>query len=95
MNQYEVLYIIAPELDEEATRTTIDKFRGIVESNDGEVISIDEWGNKKLAYAIDYKTTGYYVLMSFNSAAAFPPELERNMKNDETILRHLVTRKNT
>lgn len=93
MNQYEVLYIIVPELDEEATRASIDKFKGIVESNGGEVVSVDEWGKKKLAYAIDYKTEGYYVLMSFNSAPEFPPELERNMKNDEAVLRYLVTRK--
>jgi small subunit ribosomal protein S6 len=93
MNPYEVLYIIVPELDEEATRASIDKFKGIVESNGGEVVSVDEWGKKKLAYPIDYKTEGYYVLMSFNSAPEFPPELERNMKNDEAILRYLVTRK--
>lgn len=93
MNPYEVLYIIVPELDEEAVHASIDKFKGIVESNGGEVASVDEWGKKKLAYAINYKTEGHYVLMSFNSASEFPPELERNMKNDEAILRYLVTRK--
>ena len=93
MNQYEVLYIIVPELDEEATRASIEKFKGIVESNGGEVVSVDEWGKKKLAYEIDYKTEGYYVLMSFNSSPEFPKELERNFKNDEAILRYLVTRK--
>lgn len=93
LNQYEVLYIIVPELEEEAVRASIDKFKGIVETNGGEIVSIDEWGKKKLAYPIDYKTDGYYVLMSFNSAPDFPPELERNLKNDEAILRYLVTRK--
>lgn len=93
MNQYEVLYIIVPELDEEAVRASTEKFKGIVESNGGEVVSVDDWGKKKLAYSIDYKTEGHYVLMSFNSAPEFPPELERNMKNDEAILRYLVTRK--
>ena len=93
MNQYEVLYIIVPELDEEATRASIEKFKGIVESNAGEIVSVDEWGKRRLAYAIDYKTEGYYVLMSFNSAPEFPKELERNMKNDEQILRYMVTRK--
>ena len=93
MNPYEVLYIITPELDETAVRASIDKFKGIVETNGGEVASVDEWGKKKLAYSIDYKTGGYYVLMSFNAAPEFPPELERNMKNDEAVLRYLVTRK--
>ena len=93
MNQYEVLYIIVPELDEEATRASIEKFKGIVESNGAEVVAIDEWGKRRLAYPIDYKAEGTYVLMSFNSAPEFPKELERNMKNDEQILRYMVTRK--
>ena len=93
MNQYEALYIILPDLDEEATHASVEKFKGIVESNGGEVAAIDEWGKKRLAYAIDYKTEGYYVLMSFNGASELPKELERNFKNDEQILRYLVTRK--
>lgn len=93
MNQYEALYILAPEMDEESTRASIEKFKGIAESNNAEVVGIDEWGKRKLAYAIDYKTEGYYVLMSFNSAPEFPKELERNLKNDEKVLRFLVTRK--
>ena len=93
MNPYEALYIIVPELDEEATRATIEKFKGIVESNAGEVAGVDEWGKRRLAYPIDYKTEGYYVLMSFNSAPEFPAELERNFKNDERIMRYMVTRK--
>ena len=93
MNQYEVLYIIVPDLDEEATRASIEKYKEIVASNGGEVVSVDEWGKKKLAYDIDYKSEGYYVLMSFAAAPEFPKELERNYKNDEAILRYLVTRK--
>ncbi len=93
MNQYEVLYIIVPDLDEEAARASIEKFKGIVETNGGEVTAVDEWGKKRLAYEINYKTEGYYVLMSFNGASELPKELERNFKNDEQILRYLVTRK--
>ena len=93
MNPYEALYIIVPELDEEATKATIEKFKGIVESNAGEVAGVDEWGKRRLAYPIDYKTEGYYVLMSFNSAPEFPAELERDFKNDERIMRYMVTRK--
>lgn len=93
MNLYEALYIIVPELDEETNRSVIDKFKGIVETNGGEIASVDEWGKRKLAYAIDYKTEGYYVLMSFNGASELPKELERNLKNDERVLRFLVTKK--
>ena len=93
MNQYEALYIIVPELDEETMRGVTDKFKGIVEQNSGEIVSVDEWGKHKLAYAIDYKTEGYYVLMSFAGSSELPKELERNLKNDERILRYLVIRK--
>ena len=93
MNLYEALFILVPELDEEATHAAVEKFKGIVEANGAEITAIDEWGKRKLAYPINYKTEGYYVLMSFNSAPEFPKELERNMKNDEQVLRYLVTRK--
>lgn len=93
MNQYEALYIIDAILDDEAYRASIEKFKGIVEANGGEIAAIDEWGKRKLAYAIDYKTEGSYVLMTFNSAPELPKELERNFKNDEQILRYMVTRK--
>ena len=93
MNQYEALYIIVPTLDEEAMKASVEKFKGIVATNGGEVTALDEWGKKRLAYPINYKTEGYYVLMSFSCAPEFPKELERNFKNDEAILRYLVTRK--
>ena len=93
MNAYEALYIITPELEAEVNKTLIQKYSDIVTSNGGEVEKIDEWGKTRLAYPIDYKTEGYYVLMTFNSAPEFPKELERNFKNDESLLRYMVTRK--
>lgn len=93
MNPYEAMYIIVPGLDEETNRSVIEKFKGIVEQNGGEIAALDEWGKRKLAYAIDYKTEGYYVLMSFSGSSELPKELERNLKNDERVLRFLVIRK--
>ena len=93
MNKYESLYIITPELDEEATKACVAKFSGIVTANGGTVTEVNEWGKRRLAYAIDYKTEGYYVLMNFESAPEFPHELERNFKIDESILRYMVIRK--
>ena len=90
MNQYEVLYIIVPDLDEEATRASVDKFKGIVESNGGEVVAVDEWGKRKLAYEINYKTEGYYVLMSFTSGPEFPKELDRILGITEGIMRSMI-----
>ncbi len=93
MNKYETLYVITPELEEEATKAVIEKFSGIITANGGEIESVDEWGKRRLAYPIDYKTEGYYVLTTFSAAPEFPRELERNFNNDENILRYLVVRK--
>ena len=90
MNQYEVLYLITPELDEEANRAVMDKFAGIITGNGGEIVKQDEWGKRKLAYAIDYKTEGYYVLMSFTSAPEFPKELDRILGITEEIMRSMI-----
>lgn len=93
MNKYEAMYIVTPELEDEAIKAIVEKFSGIIAANGGEVESVDEWGRKKLAYAIDYKTEGYYVLVHFAAAPELPRELERNFKNDESVLRYMVTRK--
>ena len=91
MNKYESLYIITPELEHEAIKPTVEKFSALVSANGGEVEKIDEWGRRRLAYLIDYKSEGYYVLMQFAGNHELPHELERNLRNDENILRFIVT----
>ncbi len=81
-----------PELNEEDTASTVAKFSGIITANGGEIENVDEWGKRRLAYTIDYNTEGYYVLVVFNGPADLPAELERNLKNDERIMRYKVTR---
>ena len=93
MNQYEVLYVITPELDEEADKAVMDKFADIITANGGEIEKTDVWGKRRLAYPIDYKTEGFYVLVTFNANPELPRELERNMRNDERLMRYMVTRK--
>ncbi len=93
MNQYEVLYVITPELDDEANQSVQDKFAKIITDNGGEIEKTDVWGKRRLAYAIDYKTEGFYVLVNFSANPELPRELERNLRNDERIMRYMVTRK--
>ena len=93
MNQYEVLYVITPELDEEADKVVMDKFAEIITANGGEIEKTDVWGKRHLAYPIDYKTEGFYVLVTFSANPELPRELERNMRNDERLMRYMVTRK--
>lgn len=92
MNKYEAMYVITPELEDEAMKVVIEKYSGIITANGGEIEKVDEWGRRRLAYPIDYKTEGYYVLTTFASAPELPRELERNLNNDESILRFLVVR---
>ena len=86
---YEVVYIIDPAQGEEAVAATVAKFQTLAEQNGSNVV-VDEWGKRKLAYAIDYKTEGYYVLMSFTSEPAFPKELDRVFGITEGILRSMI-----
>ena len=92
MNQYEVMYILAPALDDQARANLMERFQGIVTANGGMVDRVDEWGRRRLAYAINYKTEGYYILMYITAPAELPRELERNFKNVDSVLRYLVIR---
>ena len=89
---YEVVYIIDPAQGEEAIASTVAKFKALAEQN-GTNVEVEEWGKRKLAYAIDYKTEGYYVLMSFTSAPDFPKELDRIFGISEDIMRSMIVLK--
>ena len=92
MNKYEVMYVIDPTLEDSVRNEVISYFSGIVEKNAGMIDRIDEWGKRRLAYAINYKTEGYYVLMYIQGPSELPRELERNFKINDKVLRYLVIR---
>ena len=86
---YEVVYIIDPAQGEEAVAATVAKFQSLAEEHGSNVV-VDEWGKRRLAYAINYKTEGYYVLMTFVSGPAFPRELDRKLRIAEGVMRSLI-----
>ena len=86
---YEVVFIRNPNLDEEATAAMVAKFKTLVEQN-GTLAEVEEWGKRKLAYAINYITEGYYVLISFTSAPDFPKELDRILGITDGIIRSMI-----
>ena len=92
MNQYEVMYVIDAALEDSARIELIDRFSDLVKKNGGEIDRVDEWGKRRLAYAINYKTEGYYVLMYITAPADLPRELERNFRIADAVLRSLVIR---
>jgi len=92
MNKYEVIFIINPDLDEEATKALVEKFKNLIESS-AQLESIDEWGKRRLAYPINYKNEGYYVLVNFSAGPDFPYELDRNFKITDGIMKHIIIKK--
>ena len=91
MNRYEMIYIIDADLEETARKELIEKVSALIANNGGEIEKVDEtWGKRKLAYAIDYKTEGWYVLVNFKAPVELPRELERNLQINENVLRYLV-----
>ena len=87
---YEVVYIIDPAQGEEAVAATVAKFQTLAEQNNAINVVVDEWGKRRLAYAIDYKTEGYYVLMSFTSGPEFPKELDRILRITDGVIRSMI-----
>ena len=91
MNRYELTYIIDTALEETARKELIEKFSKLITDNGGEVEKVDEtWGKRRLAYAINDKLEGYYVLVTFKAESDLPREIERNMGISEDILRCLI-----
>ena len=89
MAKYETMLITSAALDEEATAALVGKFKTLIENN-GTIDSIDEWGKRRLAYPINDLMEGYYVLMTFNAAAAIPAELDRIFRITDGVMRSLI-----
>ena len=93
MNRYEMVYIIDTGLEDSARKELIEKVSTLIVNNGGEIEKVDEtWGKRRLAYAIDYKTEGWYVLVTFKAPVELPRELERNLQINENVLRYLVVK---
>ncbi len=91
MNRYELTYIIDTALEEEARKELIEKVSALIAQNGGEVEKVDEtWGKRRLAYPINDKPEGYYVLVTMQAPAELPKEIERNLRINENVLRSLI-----
>ena len=89
INSYETMFIVDLAGGEAAVKNTVDKFIGLISSN-AELVEVSEWGKRRMAYAIDDKPEGYYVVATFKTESEFPNELTRHYNIDETIMRSLV-----
>lgn len=89
MKNYELVYVIKPNADEETKTAVLNKVKEVV-ATEGEVETVDTWGTKKLAYPIAKFTEGYYVLVNFKSGVDVPKEIDRNLKINENVIRHMI-----
>lgn len=92
MGKYETVFVMDPSFTEEDVTAITEKFKTLIADN-GEIVKVDDWGRRKLAYEIDDKTEGHYVLVEFTAPKDFPAELERNYRITDGIMRYLVIRK--
>lgn len=90
MQNYECMYILNAEMEDEARKELIEKISNLVTVNSGEIVKVDEWGKRRLAYPIDFKNEGYYVLLTFSANPELPKELERNLRNYDEVMRFMV-----
>ena len=93
MNSYELLYILNNELADEAREQVIEKLNAVVTGNGGTVDNVDKWGTRRLAYPINYKNEGFYVLVNFTAPATLPDELERVMRITDSVIRFMIVKK--
>ena len=93
MYNYEVALIIRPEIEEEDQAALIERLGELLTSEGGEVADVETWGRRRLAYPIRKIQEGYYYFIHGQFSASVLPELERTIKLNEDILRHMVIRK--
>ena len=89
IHSYETIFIIDSTLEPEALEAKKAKFVDIITKN-GEIGEVEDWGKRKLAYAINYENDGYYVVYTFTSKTDFPAEFERIINITDGVLRSLV-----
>lgn len=93
MRKYELVVIVTPEFDEEATAEIIDKVEGWISEAGGKIDDLDQWGRRKFAYEIQNHKEGQYFAFNLELPPTYMSTLERNMRLQEPILRYLITRR--
>jgi len=94
MRNYELMYIIRPDVEQETVQAVTEKFQGII-GNGGEIVKHDIMGKRRLAYEINKHREGTYVLVHFKSSSEVVAELERVLKITDEVIRHIVVRDQT
>ena len=92
MNQYETVFILTPVLSDEQMKETVAKFKKLLTDNGAEILNEEAWGLKKMAYAIQKKSTGFYCLLEFKAEPSLINKLEVNYRRDEKVIRFMTVK---
>ncbi|QUL97864.1 MAG: 30S ribosomal protein S6 [Candidatus Fermentithermobacillus carboniphilus] len=92
MRTYEVLFITRPDYDEEKVASIIARYQDVIASGNGTLKTSDKWGKRRLAYEIDGLREGLYILMTFEGPPSLSAEIDRLMKIDQDVVRHMISR---
>jgi small subunit ribosomal protein S6 len=92
MNQYETVFILTPVLSDDQMKEAVEKFKGILKDSEAEVFSEENWGLKKLAYPIEKKSTGFYVMLEYKANPSVIKNFELQLRRDERVLRFLTVK---
>ena len=93
MRDYEVLYIVRADVDDEKVQDAVKRVNTLIERSGGTAERTNLWGRRKLAYEVKHQKEGSYVLQDFQLDPGRVPELEASLKITEEVLRHLIVRK--
>ena len=92
MNQYETVFILTPVLSDDQMKETVAKFKKILTDNGAEILNEETWGRQKLAYAIQKKSSGFYVLIEFKAEPDVIKTLETGYRREEKVIRFMTVK---
>jgi small subunit ribosomal protein S6 len=92
MRRYETIFIASPTLTDEQADELVRQFEGIIAEQGGELLKTERWGRKKLAYEVQKFSEGYYTLFDMNAGPNLIAELERRMRNHDSVIKYLSVR---
>jgi len=87
MKKYETIFILDPDLEDEKIQAAVEKLKGIVTQANGEILKVEDWGKRKLAYQVKKKSRGHYYLILFSGSPALLAELERNFRVMDAVIK--------
>ena len=92
MNQYETVFILTPVLSDEQMKETVNKFKKVLTDKGAEIVNEENWGLRKMAYAIQKKSTGFYCLLEFKAEPEVVKTLETAYRRDEKVIRFMTVK---